>query len=308
MLNRITERTGSLHLIAGKHMPTPGARHPKRCISPIALVCALALLCLLPGRAFSAVPQDPPASAVRSAALERLPSGHLAVTVRINDQGPFRLVLDTGSPVTFLSTRLAEKLGLTKADGTAPQGLLSMIRPPAKVKSLMVGDAKLTDFTVMIINHPTIEMLSQMDGGLDGIVGFSFFSHFRTTIDYEARKVTFVPITYEPPDIMQAMMTKLMGSGGGRRVIAPAGLWGAAVEKGAPGDGVTITRVYPSSAAEKAGLHPGDRILTLDGRWTDSVQEFYEAAAQAKPGEPATVAVMRDGKPLELEVRPRSGL
>jgi membrane-associated protease RseP (regulator of RpoE activity) len=254
------------------------------------------------------VAQTPTTAEAKTAKLERLPSGHLAVTVRVNDQGPFRLVLDTGSPVTFLGTKAAAKLGLTKSAGGAGQGLLSMLQPPVQVKSFAVGDARLPDMTVMILNHPTVDMLSLMDGPLDGIVGFSFFSRFRTTLDYAASTVTFQPTDYQPPDIMQAMMNRLMGPGGGRRVIAPAGIWGVALEKGGPGDGISVTRVYASSAAEKAGLHPDDRILTLDGRWTDSVQEFYEAASLAKPGQKITVGIVRDGKPLELEVAPRAGL
>jgi hypothetical protein len=36
----------------------------------------------------------------------RLISGHLAVQVKVNGKGPYRLVFDTGAPMVLLSTRV----------------------------------------------------------------------------------------------------------------------------------------------------------------------------------------------------------
>ena len=53
---------------------------------------------------------------------------------------------------------------------------------------------------------------------------------------------------------------------------------------------------------------PGDRLLTLDGRWTDSVADCYTAAGQVKPGITVKVLVRRAGRELELTVKPTAGL
>ena len=60
---------------------------------------------------------------------------------------------------------------------------------------------------------------------------------------------------------------------------------GTAFEEAAFWDdaGVTIKQVLKDSPADKAGLKPGDRLLTLDGRWTDSQVDLFEAAAPIKP-------------------------
>jgi len=72
--------------------------------------------------------------------------------------------------------------------------------------------------------------------------------------------------------------------------------------------GVTIKNVIPDSSAAKAGLKTGDRLLTIDGRWTDSIADTYRAASYAKPGMAAPVVVKRDGKELKFSVTPANGL
>jgi S1-C subfamily serine protease len=55
-------------------------------------------------------------------------------------------------------------------------------------------------------------------------------------------------------------------------------------------------------------MKAGDRILTLDGRWTDSLRDLYDAAGFVKPGTAANVVILRDGKEKELTIKPTSGL
>ena len=55
-------------------------------------------------------------------------------------------------------------------------------------------------------------------------------------------------------------------------------------------------------------LRAGDRLLTLDGRWTDTVADCYAAAGHARAGAPVTVVLLRGGKELKCTVSPRAGL
>ena len=56
-------------------------------------------------------------------------------------------------------------------------------------------------------------------------------------------------------------------------MLSAAGQWGLVADKDKDDEeaGVTIKEVMPGSAAAAAGLKAGDRLLTLDGRWTDSL-------------------------------------
>jgi S1-C subfamily serine protease len=147
-----------------------------------------------------------------------------------------------------------------------------------------------------------------VDGPIDGLVGYSFFARFRTTLDYARGQVSFTPVPYQPKDVVSNVMSRMLSPDTPRTVLTPAALWGMAVEKNDTAEGVVVKRVYPKSAAAAAGLRPGDRILTLDGRWTDSLPDVWEAAAGVLPGTEAVLRIGRDGAEREVRVKPRRGL
>jgi S1-C subfamily serine protease len=125
--------------------------------------------------------------------------------------------------------------------------------------------------------------------------------------------MTFAPSGYKAGDAMQdltkAMMEKMLGKPE-PRFAAPAGLWGMEIAKssGDEAEGVDVKAVASGGAAAEAGLKAGDRILTIDGRWTDTLGDAYTAASFAKPGKPVTVTFRRDGKELKVPVSPKTGL
>jgi hypothetical protein len=242
---------------------------------------------------------------------ELLKSRHMAVEVKINGTGPYRLIFDTGAPTNLINNKLAKEAGVLKKDDKPVAPLFGM--GGAKVmNTLEVGGVKLEKVPVMVMDHPTVTAISKALGPIDGIVGFPFFARFKTTVDYEKKELTFVPNGYDPPDAMKALMEKLMGGSKGKpepAVASPAGVWGFAVDKPADdeADGVSVKEVFKGSPAAAAGLKAGDRLLTLDGRWTDSVADTFSAASFVKPGRSAVLVVKRDGKEVKLTVKPAKG-
>src|SRR5947208_12588983 len=45
---------------------------------------------------------------------ELLPSGHMAVMVKVNGKGPYRLIFDTGAPITLMNNKIAKEAELLK--------------------------------------------------------------------------------------------------------------------------------------------------------------------------------------------------
>ncbi|MCW3100761.1 MAG: hypothetical protein JWL77_6379, partial [Chthonomonadaceae bacterium] len=128
------------------------------------------------------------------------------------------------------------------------------------------------------------------------------------TIDYLNARVSFEPVDYQPQDALDGMMIRLLGSSQKERVIAARSLWGLTVVATPQNDGVVVSQVYRSSAAAAAGFRRGDRIEILDDRWTDTVNDLYEAAALTVPDQPVVVKVARGKKEILLTVRPRPGI
>jgi hypothetical protein len=68
-------------------------------------------------------------------------------------------------------------------------------------------------------------------------------------------------------------------------------------------EGLEILRVYPNTAAEQAGLQPGDRIVRFGDQRVRSVEELVQVLQQRDPGESVQVLVDRDGQQATMEVQ-----
>jgi hypothetical protein len=241
---------------------------------------------------------------------ELLKTQHMTIQVKINGKGPYRLIFDTGAPVTLINNKVAKEAGVFPKDFRPPFFAFFGSMGQFKIKSLGVGDLKLENVDTMVMDHPTVAAISNALGPIEGIVGFNFFAKYSMTLDYQAKTMTFVPSTFQPVDMMENLMKILMAGNTTRKVLAPAGLLGLKVAKdqGDTEPGVTVKTVFAGSPAASAGFKAGDRLLTLDNRWTDTPTDCYAAASKVIPGTPVRARIMRDGKEVELQVELRPGL
>jgi S1-C subfamily serine protease len=104
-----------------------------------------------------------------------------------------------------------------------------------------------------------------------------------------------------PIDTVRDVLSQLQET---HKVVRPyLGLRG----RTSPG-GVAIVQVYPGGAAERAGLHTGDTIETIDGRPTATLAELLDAVDRHEPGQLVRLRVLRDGSrgdvDLQLDERP----
>ena len=68
--------------------------------------------------------------------------------------------------------------------------------------------------------------------------------------------------------------------------------------------GVAVTGVLQGGPAGKAGLVPGDVVLSIGGTSVDDVAHLLSAVAVLKPGVPATVEIQRKKAVLALSITP----
>jgi predicted aspartyl protease len=114
----------------------------------------------------------------------------ILLPVEINGQGPFEFILDTGAGTSLLSSELARRLEvkvLGSKEGQSAGGKVSVSL--AKVDSLAVGDTKLHDVDVGIVDLSHIG--KTIGAKIDGDLGYNFLKHFRITIDYGTCELRF---------------------------------------------------------------------------------------------------------------------
>jgi hypothetical protein len=285
-----------------------------RCI----LYSCIAMLCLPPGvRADKETASPRPAPAV--VPFEILRTKHMAVQIKVNGKGPYRVIFDTGAPITLLNNKIAKEAELKGEMPGAPKGAsgglggfaLFGMRGGTKVKLLELGDLKAADTPVMIMDHPALSAVSRVLGPVDGIVGFPFFAKYQVDLDYQKMTMTFVPTGFEPPDVMQAMMQIMLDTKTKpKRVFAAQAVLGFSVAKQQDDEesGVEITQVVAGSPAATAGVQVGDRLLVLDAHWTDCVQDCYRAATGIQPGDTVLAKLKRGDKELTVSLKPAAGL
>lgn len=73
-------------------------------------------------------------------------------------------------------------------------------------------------------------------------------------------------------------------------------------------DGLRIHEIYPNSPAERAGLKIGDELIRVDNyrvaQRDDEEQRLQEFLRKGTPGASHQYTVLRDGKPLTVNLRP----
>jgi hypothetical protein len=123
------------------------------------------------------------------------------VSTMIDGHGPYHFVLDTGAGITVITPELAARLGLSgggSGRATGSGGTVA-VRTLA-LADVRVGKAEVHDVATAVIPLP-LDLTYQGDyGRIDGVIGYSFLSHFAVTIDIKANRVTLSPpALYRPP-------------------------------------------------------------------------------------------------------------
>jgi hypothetical protein len=114
--------------------------------------------------------------------------------VKVNDLGPFEMILDTGAAASGLSEATAESVGLHKtvAAQLTGNGESRLKVAVAKNAMLRVGGAQISEKQVVII--PFQEWASREGRTIDGVLGVSLFHRFVVVIDYANKTLEL----YEP--------------------------------------------------------------------------------------------------------------
>ena len=251
-------------------------------------------------------------------------TNHALVRVRINGKGPFNLLVDTGAPLLYLSTETAAKVGIqTPKD----QFYCDVSRLDFEGGPFLTNlKARVEDpFQLVGMNA-----LGLPGASIDGILGFSVLSRFRFTLDPTKDRMTWMRLTFDPPDLevpadpkeraapddvkamnMLGPMMKFAAMVLGKKPetqIQPRGWLGVELDPKDDDVPPRILTVVNDSPSSEAGLKPGDRLVSLNGRSISDWKSAREAIAKIKPGDEVKIGTCRDGDVRELTLIAKEGL
>lgn len=116
--------------------------------------------------------------------------GLLLIEVRINGEGPFRFLVDTGATSTVISNILLSKLKITPIATSVTRcvgGEGRIGSQLCKLSSLEIGDLKIRNLPVSSFDNAIFAEL------IDGVLSTSTLSDFIITLDYGDRKILLTP-------------------------------------------------------------------------------------------------------------------
>ena len=124
--------------------------------------------------------------------------GRPLVDVRINDQGPYSFVLDTGASISVIGESVGRELSLGPAAGVQARAPGGGAAPTiVMVKTLGVGTATLGGLMAAVM---PLEELLKGDGAPRGVLSASSFRGCLVIFDYPGKRITINPGALEAAD------------------------------------------------------------------------------------------------------------
>jgi putative serine protease PepD len=190
--------------------------------------------------------------------------------------GEFALAI--GNPLGLRSSvtdGIVSSLGRTVSEGQGAT-ITSAIQTSAPINPGNSGGA-LVDLEGRVIGIPTLAALDPELGGAQAPgIGFAI-----------------------PSSTVRNIASQLIASGRVQRSgRAFLGIGVATVTAG----GVLVASVEKGGPADKAGIRPGDVIVSVDGRPTPSTDELTTVLAGLKPGQKVPVTLVRNGQRMTVTV------
>jgi hypothetical protein len=243
---------------------------------------------------------------------------HVVIRAKINGKGPYNLILDTGAPAVFITEAVGKKAGVkTDKNGWATfdkfelEGGLVVDKAEGQVEDL---------FQLKGMNGMGIAGVE-----IHGVVGFNVLARYKIRYDFTTDKLVFTPLNFTPPPVVRLggkgggapggleavgnimqMLGPLLGGGKSNFDIMPRGFLGAEVAE--KDDSLFIKQVLKDSPADAAGVKPGDKVISAQGKTVAATADLLKYVAKLKPGESLTLQVERDGKTLNLKAELGKGL
>lgn len=241
---------------------------------------------------------------------------HVLLKAKINGQGPFNFIVDTGAPILFVATSVGQKVGLKVEKGWAT---LERFEMEGGVVQEKVKCRVETPFQLEGMNG-----MGLAGAELHGMIGYTVLARYKMEFDFTRDKMRWTELNFKPPapqpvgikaggdqlglELIGSLM-KFLGFLSGAKAnpdLVPRGFMGIEFKESAAG--LTVTTVLANSPADKAGIKAGDRILQVDESNVPTSKALLRQVSQLAAGQTARLLIQRGEKKEEISVCTGEGL
>jgi hypothetical protein len=106
----------------------------------------------------------------------------IIIPVKMNGQGPFDFIVDTGSQLTVIDPALATQLKLNVGGTIGVATVGSRVRAPMGEPETMEADSQIVEKPLVVVQD--LGQLQAVDPHIRGMIGENFLAHFDVFIDY----------------------------------------------------------------------------------------------------------------------------
>jgi len=248
-------------------------------------------------------------------------NGALEIKVILLDGAEYDAVLVGQDPVNDVAVIKVEATGLTPAligdSSLLEVGELAVAigNPLGRVNgSVTAGIISALERSITIEGRPMnlLQTDAAINPGNSGGALLNAFGEVIAIVTAKASSFSVEGIGYAIPiNNVKELVTDIITTGGSNLLPASRGpMLGITIrdvdaelskEYGVP-EGVYVVDVEPFSAAEQAGVHRGDTILSLAGQQVKTAEELNRVKGEVELGVPQPLVVLRRGETVELSV------
>jgi hypothetical protein len=250
------------------------------------------------------------------------PTNHTVVRVKINGQGPFNFIVDTGAPAIFIDPKIAKQCGVAEPkDGWSVVGKI-------EVEGGVIIENSRAHIHQLYQAAGMNALLPEKGRELVGVLGYNILARFKLDFDFTRPYMLWTRLDFEPPrpkgaleiagadadkqegfeDNMGNMAKMLAGIFGNRpKVVPPKGGY-LGVELDPAASPVKITAVHKGSPAESAGVTVGDILVAIGGKAIRTTEDVIKQSANILEGSAVELKIERSGATQTLSVKAASGL
>ena len=184
-------------------------------------------------------------------------SGAIIVPVRVNGNGPFPFLLDTGAAHSVISDALAERLALRFVAKTAVLTTTGREwRPVVEIDQTTIECARSERLQPSVVPSAQLHDIAR---GIEGMVGQDFLFAFNYTLDYRNKRLTWNDGAQTPDDVRLPLVAQA-----GRYLVQVRGSQSHASMLLVPDSGASGFVAYERNGRTTLALNPGAGVTSVE--------------------------------------------